>query len=1397
MSGPPRALARFILSGLAPAFLGAVAAAQEPLFTFVQVSDSQPQTTADNQAFVDVLRTIAEAGQPGKLLPRPVDLVLFAGDITWGNTHNEWIAATQKLDSYLTANAIPYLAVPGNHDVNNSDTALYAQYIADPGVWDVGSASFTGHNGQARTTFWHGLRFIGVNNSNPGWNTIPSADVATVAARVQAAAAAGENAFILCHHPHDDKERMPLAGVLSNLSLVGYLHGHAGSPSVTRGLAGVNNPNVWDADSNAIYDDRGLLYFEVFATQLRAHVVVLNTNPTSLPAPVIVPLAHPMTLAAEPSLGFAGPPHRNARSAPTSRAPERKLWYDAGAWWGILWSDAAEAYRIQRLERASQTWVDTGPSVSSTVGRSFDALPGDGAVVIASNLASSPAQAANGSPGQLSRYSYVPSLGRYTLDANFPVTISDARSATLVLARDGLGTLWAAWTRSGTVFVAHTLGSDAQWSPPLALAGGLGSADTVALASFGGFVGAFWSDSNAGDLVFARHFDGASPSTWSLEVATSQAELVGPEFDLTAEGGRALAAVRAGNGTLNLFERTTGGDWNVHALAAASDGLRAPTLAVDRAFGLLRLFATGPTPGGQSVSGGGAIWRKTSDLSALDFPPGRGTPVVQDGTQPSCSYATTARADVQATSGLAVLASVAQTEVYWHAFDPLSTRPVAPVTEFSAGPLSGPAPLLVDFRDLSSGGPTYWEWDFGDGQGSNESEPQHAYAATGTYTVTLRTANGAGADVRARVAYVQVTAPAPVQVFRPVADARVNEASPTSKAGLDPVLRVKSQAGASYQTFLRFDLGTLPGSVTSAKLRLFCTDSSNGGGSVYRVADTSWSETGISWSNRPPLPASSLATMGGVTLDFWSEIELGPTAVGSGLVSLAVAGGTTNSAYYSSREGAHPPELVLTFAGSGSPPAASFTSTAPSGSAPLAVSFTDTSTGAPNAWSWDFGDGTGSSARNPTHTYDQPGLYTVTLDASNGNGLDSITRLDYVTVGAPPPVRTFAPVADARVSEGSVSKNYGTETTLRVRSSSGSSQQSFLRFDLSSLTAPVVSARLRLYCTNGSNAGGAVYSVAGNWTESGLTWSNRPVLPANPVAALGAVAVNTWQELDVTGAVSGTGLVSLALAGGSTDMATYSSRQGTNPPELIVETGGAVPPVADFSAAPVEGSAPLAVVFSDRSTGAGSWQWDFGDGTSSSERNPSHVYTVPGAYSVSLVVENALGSDQLERGGLVNVFEELPVRIFLPVADARANEAKPGSGAGSDSVLRVRQSAGGSYHTYLRFDLAGLSGPVLSAELRLFSTDGSNVAGLVYPTSASWTEAGLTWNNEPGPTGPLITSSGTVATGAWAVFDVSSVVTGAGTLNFVLESSSTNSCYYSSREGAHPPELVVTVGTPQ
>ncbi|MBP1928956.1 hypothetical protein J2741_001503 [Methanolinea mesophila] len=72
-------------------------------------------------------------------------------------------------------------------------------------------------------------------------------------------------------------------------------------------------------------------------------------------------------------------------------------------------------------------------------------------------------------------------------------------------------------------------------------------------------------------------------------------------------------------------------------------------------------------------------------------------------------------------------------------------------------------------------------------------------------------------------------------------------------------------------------------------------------------------------------------------------------------------------------------DLVAVGGGSGPGLAAGFTATPIRGNAPLKVSFTDTSTGNPDYRGYDFGDGTSSSARDPLHTYLQPGTYTVKL----------------------------------------------------------------------------------------------------------------------------------------------------------------------------------------------------------------------------------------------------------------------------------------------------------------------------------------------------------------------------------------------------------------------------------
>ena len=121
-----------------------------------------------------------------------------------------------------------------------------------------------------------------------------------------------------------------------------------------------------------------------------------------------------------------------------------------------------------------------------------------------------------------------------------------------------------------------------------------------------------------------------------------------------------------------------------------------------------------------------------------------------------------------------------------------------------------------------------------------------------------------------------VVPPSPTSTFTPVADARVALGSPNSNYGTDSTLRARAGTSA-YNSYLRFVVSGVPSqSVIAAKLRLYVTDASNSGGSLYLV-DPTWTESGITWSNAPPIGGTPIATKGAqIAFQDWSD-EIGQT----------------------------------------------------------------------------------------------------------------------------------------------------------------------------------------------------------------------------------------------------------------------------------------------------------------------------------------------------------------------------------------------------------------------------------------------------------------------------------------------------------------------------------------
>lgn len=111
-----------------------------------------------------------------------------------------------------------------------------------------------------------------------------------------------------------------------------------------------------------------------------------------------------------------------------------------------------------------------------------------------------------------------------------------------------------------------------------------------------------------------------------------------------------------------------------------------------------------------------------------------------------------------------------------------------------------------------------------------------------------------------------------------------------------------------------------------------------------------------------------------------------------------------------------------------------------------------------------------------------------------------------------------------------------------------------------------------------------------------------------------------------------------------------SSDEGSWDETLTVHIYGSTnTPVANFVGEPVSGNLPLIVNFTDLSSNATSWSWDFGDGYTSDNQNPVHTYTSVGIYNVSLTVQNEEGSDTELKANYINVTEagNLPVADFV------------------------------------------------------------------------------------------------------------------------------------------------------
>jgi len=145
------------------------------------------------------------------------------------------------------------------------------------------------------------------------------------------------------------------------------------------------------------------------------------------------------------------------------------------------------------------------------------------------------------------------------------------------------------------------------------------------------------------------------------------------------------------------------------------------------------------------------------------------------------------------------------------------------------------------------------------------------------------------------------------------ADSYVRESSVNSNYGTNLQLWLDSDIGASYETYLKFSVSGITGTIQSATLRVYSTSSTVDGPTVYATTND-WTETGITWNTRPPRTSSELDDKVAIATGVWVEYNVLPVITGNGTYSFALVPTNTDSVSFSAREGSQPSQLVLTIA---------------------------------------------------------------------------------------------------------------------------------------------------------------------------------------------------------------------------------------------------------------------------------------------------------------------------------------------------------------------------------------------------------------------------------------------------------------------------------------------------
>ena len=591
----------------------------------------------------------------------------------------------------------------------------------------------------------------------------------------------------------------------------------------------------------------------------------------------------------------------------------------------------------------------------------------------------------------------------------------------------------------------------------------------------------------------------------------------------------------------------------------------------------------------------------------------------------------------------------------------------APVAGFTLTPSSGVFPLPVSFTDTSTNSPTSWAWDFGDGSSSSLKNPTHTYTTAGTYNVNLNATNSTGSGSHLTTAAVTVAIPAPVASF-----------SLTPASGLTPLTVNFTDTSTNTPTSWAWTFGdggtsTLQNpshAYTTAGSYTVSLTATNGTGS-----DSHTTTSAVTAAIPAPVASFSVSPSSGVyplVVTFTDTSSNSPTSwawtFGDGTTSTAQSPqhtygnvGTYNvslTATNSTGSNSHTTTSAVTVAVP--TPEVSFNISPSSGIVPFTVNFTDTTINSPTSWAWTFGDGATSTLKNPSHSYTTPGTYNVTLNATNSTGTGTHTTTSAVIASIPAPVASF-----------NISPSSGTTPlTVNFTDTSTNSPTSWL-WGLGDGATSTAQNPSHTYNTPGfynivlnatNSTGTGIRTVTSGVTAAipapVASFTLTPSSGTNPLTVnFTDTSTNTPTSWAWTFGDGGTSTLknpshNYTAAGTYNVSLTATNSTGSDSHTATSAVAVSVPaPVASFTLTPTSGDAPLTVNFTDTSTNTPtSWAWTFGDGGTSTLKNPSHVYTATGTYDVALTATNSTGSSSHTTTSAVTATLQAPVASFTQSA---------------------------------------------------------------------------------------------------------------------------------------------------